>query len=258
VTRISRQVIFDLLEEKYRQYDLKSFIQYDPISIPHLFSSKEDIEIASFLATTLAWGRRDQIIINAKKLVEWMDYNPYQFISNHSERDRIIFNNFYYRTFNGDDCIYFLQSLQNLYQHHDGLQGSFNSGNGSEFNIKEAIENFRNVFFELPHLTRTQKHISDPAKNSSCKRINLFLRWMVRKDSKGVDFGLWNHIKTSELICPLDVHTSRVARKLGLISIKQDNWKAAEELTQNLKKFDPADPVKYDFALFCLGIIEKF
>jgi uncharacterized protein (TIGR02757 family) len=258
VTRLSRQVIFDLLEEKYRQYDLKAFIQNDPVSIPHLFKLKEDIEIASFLTATIAWGRREQIIISAKKLVEWMDYSPYQFITDHSERDRDIFKKFYYRTFNGNDCEYFLKSLQNIYQNHNGLQGTFASSSGNEFRIKEVIENFRKVFFELPHLARTQKHISDPAKNSSCKRINLFLRWMVRKDTKGVDFGLWDHIKTSDLICPLDIHTSRVARKLGLIKIKQDSWKAAEELTSNLKIFDPVDPVKYDFALFCLGMYEQF
>ena len=258
MTPLSRQVIFDLLEEKYRQYDLKSFIQDDPISIPHLFNSKEDIEIASFLTTTIAWGRREQIILNARKLVEWMDYSPYQFIANHTKRDLGVFSKFYYRTFNGDDCIFFLHSLQNIYQNHNGLQGAFTSSAENEFSLKEAIINFRNIFFELQHMPRTQKHVSDPQKNSSCKRINLFLRWMVRKDGKGVDFGIWDHIKSSELICPLDVHTSRVARKLGLIKVKQDNWKAAVELTQNLKRFDQDDPVKYDYALFCLGIIEKF
>lgn len=258
MTQIARQILFDLLEEKYRQYDTRSFIHEDPISIPHLFNSKEDIEIASFLTATLAWGRREQIIINAKKLMEWMDYSPQQFIYNHKEKDLEVFKKFYYRTFNGDDCVFFLQSLQNIYKHHNGLQGSFNSTYGNEFSIKEVIENFRNLFFKLPHLHRTQKHVSNPARNSSCKRLNLFLRWMVRKDSRGVDFGIWDHIKPSELVCPLDVHTSRVARKLGLLKVKQDNWKAAMELTNNLKKIDPNDPVKYDYALFCLGIYEHF
>ena len=258
MTLLSRQVLFDLLEEKYRQYDIRTFIKDDPISIPHLFSIKEDIEIASFLTATLAWGRRDQIIINAKKLMEWMDYSPFQFISKHTERDLTPFKKFYYRTFNGSDCTFFLHSLQNIYQNHNGLEGSFNSTNRNEFSIKEAIENFRNIFFRLPHEPRTEKHLSNPAKNSSCKRLNLFLRWMVRKDTKGVDFGLWNHIKPSDLICPLDVHSSRVARKLGLLTQKQDNWKAAVELTQNLKTFDASDPIKYDFALFCMGIQEHF
>jgi uncharacterized protein (TIGR02757 family) len=256
VTQITRHFLFDLLEEKYLQYDIRSFIQEDPISIPHLFDKKEDIEIASFLTATLAWGKREQIIINAKKLMEWMDFCPYQFISNHTAKDLAVFNKFYYRTFNGDDCVYFLQSLQNLYQNHDGLQGSFNSTNDFEFSIKDAIGNFRNLFFSIPHIKRTQKHVSDPLKNSSCKRINLFLRWMVRTDLRGVDFGIWNHIKPSQLICPLDVHTSRVARKLGLLKVKQNNWNAAIELTKSLKEFDPKDPVKYDYALFCLGIYE--
>lgn len=258
MTYLSRQILFDLLEEKYRQYDLRSFIQDDPISIPHLFKNKEDIEIAAFLTSTLAWGHRDQIIINAKKLMEWMDYCPSEFIFNHTIKDMGAFTKFYYRTFNGDDCVFFLQSLQNLYQHHNGLQGSFNSISGNKFSLKETILNFRNLFFELPHLQRTQKHVSDPAKNSSCKRLNLFLRWMVRNDTKGVDFGIWDHIKPSDLICPLDVHTSRVARELGLLKVKQDNWTAAVELTQNLKRFDADDPVKYDYALFCLGIYEQF
>jgi uncharacterized protein (TIGR02757 family) len=256
VIQLSRQLLSDLLEEKYRQYDRRSFIQDDPISIPHLFKNKEDIEIASFLTITLAWGRREQIIINAKKLMEWMDFSPQQFIYNHTKKDIDVYKKFYYRTFNGDDCVFFLQSLQNIYQNHNGLELAFNSSN--DVNIKEAINNFRHLFFSLPHLQRTQKHVSDPSRNSSSKRLNLFLRWMVRKDSTGVDFGIWDHIKPSELICPLDVHTSRVARKLGLLKVKQDNWNAAVELTNNLKEFDQNDPVKYDYALFGLGIYEHF
>jgi uncharacterized protein (TIGR02757 family) len=255
VTGFSQQIISDLLEEKYRQSDNSDFIKDDPVSVPHMFKEKEDIEIASFLTATLAWGRRDQIILNARKLVEWMDYSPFRFITNHTNRDLEAYRKFYYRTFNGVDCVFFLQSLQNMYNNFNGLQGAFTPSSSAEV-VRSAILNFRQQFFSIPHAERTRKHVSDPAKNSSCKRINLFLRWMVRKDKKGVDFGLWDQINQSELICPLDIHVSRVARKLGLLSARQDNWKAAVELTEQLKKIDPADPVKYDYALFCLGIYD--
>jgi uncharacterized protein (TIGR02757 family) len=258
VTKISQQILFDLLEEKYLQYNTRSFIEEDPILIPHLFNNKEDIEIAAFLTAIIAWGRRDQIIQNARKLMEWMDYSPHKFVTDHTKKDLEVYKKYYYRTFNGEDCVFFLESLQNLYKNHNGLEGVFCTIHCDVTNTKEVIENFRNLFFSLPHLKRTEKHVSDPSRNSSCKRLNLFLRWMIRKDSGGVDFGIWDHLKPNQLVCPLDVHTSRIGRKLGLISLKQDNWKAAIELTNNLKRFDPIDPVKYDYALFGLGIYEHF
>jgi uncharacterized protein (TIGR02757 family) len=258
VTRISRQSLSTLLETKYLQYNTSAFIQDDPVQIPHLFRRKEDIEIAAFLTATIAWGRREQIIINARKLMEWMDYDPFRFIVSHKDRDRELYKKYYYRTFNGNDCAFFLQSLQNIYRNHGGLQGAFSCVNQETVNTLEQIVAFRKLFFELPHLKRNEKHISDPLKNSCCKRINLFLRWMVRKDNSGVDFGIWEHISPARLICPLDVHTSRIARSLGLINRKQDNWQAAVELTEQLKKYDATDPVKFDFALFGLGMYEKF
>ena len=255
---LDQQEFYHLLEEKYRQYNTSSFIEEDPVQVPHLFNQKEDIEIAAFLTATLAWGRREQIIINAKKLIEWMDYDPHKFIISHLPADRQLFSKFYYRTFNGEDCMFFLESLQNIYIRNNGLQAAFSCPGNSDANTYHHITGFRKLFFSIRHPQRSQKHVSDPEKNSSCKRLHLFLRWMVRKDKAGVDFGIWNHISPSQLICPLDVHTSVAGRKLGLIQRKQDNRLAAEELTSHLKKFDPADPVKYDFALFGLGNYENF
>ena len=229
------------------------FIENDPISIPHQFDIKEDVEIAGFFSATIAWGVRSSIINNANKLMQWMDYSPYEFILNHSDNELKQFEKFVHRTYKGIDCVYFIQSLRNIYQNHGGLEKVF-----AGEDVKESILKFRKVFFELPFLPRTSKHIANPAKNSAAKRINMFLRWMVRQDNRGVDFGIWKEHDPANLICPLDIHSGRVARKLGLLSIASDNWKAATELTNSLKEFDPNDPVKYDFALFGLGINEKF
>lgn len=248
--------LHEFLEEKYNQYNRKSFIETDPVSIPHLFSKKEDIEIAGFLSATIAWGQRKTIISNANKLVEWMDYSPHDFIVNATQKELKKFSDFKHRTFNGVDTIYFIRSLNNIYTKHKGIENIFKVGyrkGGS----KEAIFHFRKIFFEIKHPLRTTKHISNPNENSAAKRINMFLRWMVRKDKRGVDFGLWN-ISPALLHCPLDVHSGNVARKLGLLKRTQNDWKAVEELTENLKTFDPNDPVKYDFALFGLGAFEKF
>jgi len=241
------------LEEKFYLYNNKKFIETDPVSIPHLFSKKEDVEIAGFLSATIAWGQRKTILRNARRLMHWMDDDPHQFILNFKKEDLKPFKKFVHRTFHPDDCIFFLNSLKNIYRNHHGLSALF----GKE-NAMDSILNARTIFFELPHLKRTEKHFSDPSSGSASKRINMFLRWMVRRDAYGVDFGIWKGISSSDLICPLDVHSGRVARKLGLLKRKQNDWKAAEELTNNLKKFDPADPVKYDFALFGLGVFEKF
>jgi len=247
------------LDSKYLLYNSLSFIETDPISIPHLFGRKEDIEISGFLAATLAWGQRVTIINNTKKLMGWMDNEPFDFILNFTQHDLKPFQKFVHRTFNGVDCEYFLWSLKNIYQNYGTLENAFcKDFNANELNVKNAILSFRNVFFELDHPTRTQKHIANPEKKSSAKRLNMFLRWMVRVDDRGVDFGIWNKISPAQLICPLDVHSANVARKLGLLERHINDWSAAEELTASLKLLDSDDPVKYDFALFGLGIFEGF
>ncbi len=244
------------LEKNYRKYNVPGFIKDDPLSIPHRFSKKEDIEISGFLTATIAWGNRKSIIKNAKRLMNMMENDPSEFVRNFRESDLKPFVKFVHRTFNEDDCLYFLHALQNIYLNHGGLENVFKSDKSPD-GVKRAIVNFRKVFFELPHLIRTQKHVANPEKNSSAKRINMFLRWMVREDDRGVDFGLWNSINTAQLMCPLDLHSGNVSRKLGLLTRKQNDWKAVEELTENLRLFDMNDPVKYDFALFGLGVFEN-
>jgi len=251
--------IIDFLEEKTALYNSAAFVESDPISIPHLFSKKEDIEIAGFIAATIAWGQRITILKNARSLVELMDDSPHQFITGFQNADLKRFKNFVHRTFNGIDCIYFFRALKNIYNKHGGLEKVFLSGlRAEDTDLKSSIIHARNIFFELPHQKRSEKHFSNPAAGSAAKRINMFLRWMVRKDKSGVDFGIWKSISPALLCCPLDVHSGRVARKLGLLSRKQNDWKAAAELTSMLRTFDPDDPVKYDIALFGLGVFEKF
>ncbi|MFA4850971.1 MAG: TIGR02757 family protein [Bacteroidales bacterium] len=247
-----------LLNNKYKQYNTPEFIISDPVSIPHRFTKKEDIEIAAFLAATIAWGYRPNIIKSAEKLIKLLNNSPFDFIMNVKEKELKPFQTFTHRTFQGDDASYFIYSLKNIYQYHNGLQTLFYKGYRKNHSIKDSIIYFRKIFFECEHLQHTEKHISNPENNSSCKRINLFLRWMIRNDKRGVDFGIWKNIPSSALLCPLDLHSGNVSRKLGLLTRNQNDWKAVEELTANLKKFDPDDPVKYDFALFGLGIFEKF
>lgn len=249
----------DFLEEKYLQYNTTEFIESDPISIPHRFSKKEDIEIAGFLAATIAWGNRASIIKNANKLMDLLDDTPHEFVLNASFSDLKPFSRFVHRTFNGEDCIFFVTSLMNIYRNKGGLENIFSKGfNQEKENVKDAIINFRKEFFKIKHPARTLKHVSNPEDNSAAKRLNMFLRWMVRNDNKGVDFGLWKEIKPSQLCLPLDVHTGNVSRKLGLLKRNQNDWKAVEEVTNNLKKYNAKDPIKYDFALFGLGVFEKF
>lgn len=250
----------DFLDQKAIQFNTFDFIENDPILIPHLFKKKQDIEISGFIAATLAWGQRITIINKCRELLTSMDHAPHDFILNHSELDLKKFLHFKHRTFNATDALYFIEFFKDFYSRHDTLEKAFTQNlKRKDETIEEGLINFRNLFFSLdPFPIRTQKHIATPANNSACKRINMFLRWMVRKDKKGVDFGIWKNIKPSQLICPCDVHVDRVARKLGLIERKQTDWKTALELTSNLRKLDPIDPVKYDFALFGLGIVEKF
>ena len=246
----------DFLDEKVEKYNTLDFISSDPIQIPHQFSKKEDIEIAGFLAATIAWGNRKMIINNATKMVQLMDNAPHDFVRNHTEEDLSNFDGFVHRTFNAEDFKFFVKSLQNIYTNHNGLEAVLNPK--QDDNYKLAIHNFKQLFFEIPHLDRTLKHVSDPVKGSASKRINMFLRWMVRDNTSGVDFGIWKTHSPANLHCPLDVHTGNIARKLGILKRKQNDWKAIQELDVILREFDKNDPVKYDFALFGLGVFEKF
>lgn len=252
-------VLKDLLDNRYFLYNNPSFIESDPVSIPHQFTRKEDVEIAGFLSATIAWGQRKTIIRNAQKLMALMDNAPYDFILNHTKKELKPFQKFVHRTFNGSDCVFFIESLKNIYAKHGGLEQAFMSKLLPEDKtVKNAVCGFRELFLERKHEQRIVKHISNPDTNSSAKRLCMYLRWMVRNDKKGVDFGLWKKIKTSQLCLPLDVHTGNVGRKLGLLERKQNDWQAVEEITEALKKFDKEDPVKYDFALFGLGVFEGF
>ena len=259
-----------LLDSKVNQYNHPEFIQSDPIQVPHRFSRKEDIEIAAFLTATISWGQRKSIIKNANRLMELMDNSPYEFImdsgfnfasddSNYSSVEYpewLEIKRFVHRTFNGDDCLYFFESIRNIYRHHHGLEAVFTDGYQSRDTAFGALNHFRNVFLSIPHANRIRKHISDVTSNSSAKRLNMFLRWMVRNNENEVDFGLWKNIPPSALMLPLDIHTGNVARDLGLLERKQNDWKAVEEITSVLRIFDPSDPVKYDFALFGIGAFE--
>ena len=247
-----------LLDAKTAQYNQPAFIATDPISVPHRFTRKEDIEIAGFLAATLAWGQRPTIIANSLRLMEWMEWHPVEFILNFSDKDLRPFNGFVHRTFNYADLEFFLYSLKNIYQEYGGLEACFSRPYKQDGDMKNAITGFRKTFFSIPHPLRTQKHVSNPESGALAKRLNMYLRWMVRKDDAGVDFGLWKNIDPASLYCPLDLHSGRVARKLGLLSRKQSDWKAVEELTGALRLLDPSDPVRYDFALFGMGVFEKF
>ena len=250
-----KQELIDFLNEKADYYNRPDFIESDPIQVPHLFSKKEDIEIAGFLAATIAWGNRTMIIKNALRLVKLMDNRPYDFIRNHKASDLKAMEGFVHRTFNDSDLLYFVAALQHIYQNHGGLESVF-AKHITNKSTQPAIAAFKEVFFELPHLSRTEKHVSNPLKGSAAKRINMFLRWMVRDDEKGVDFGVWKSISPAFLSCPLDVHSGNVARKLGLLTRKQNDAKALNELDFNLRMLDPNDPVKYDFALFGIGVFE--
>jgi len=247
----------DFLDAKVIAYNNPKFIESDPIQIPHQFSIKEDIEISAFLTATIAWGNRKIIINNAQKMMSLLGDSPYDFIMNHKEHHLEKLDGFVHRTFNEIDFKQFIQSLNHIYLKYNSLELVFNKYDKAD-SMQYAIHKFKTVFFEIPHPHRTKKHVSDPLKGSAAKRINMFLRWMVRNDAAGVDFGLWKSLSSSQLSCPLDVHSGKVARKLGLLKRTQNDAKALLELDTNLRKLDPADPVKYDFALFGLGVFEKF
>lgn len=246
----------DFLEEKVDEYNKPAFIEHDPVSIPHLYQRKQDIEISGFVAAMLAWGQRKTIINKCKQFFALMDNAPYDFILHHQENDLKPFLDFKHRTFNATDALYFIAFFQWFYQQHDSLEEAFLVGlNEKSRDTAQSLIHFHHLFFSLPDFPlRTRKHIPTPERNSACKRINMFLRWMVRKDEGGVDFGIWSRIRPDQLVCPCDLHVDRVARYLGLITRKQTDWQTALELTENLRQFDPKDPVKYDFALFGLGV----
>ncbi|MGB3342359.1 MAG: TIGR02757 family protein [Aequorivita sp.] len=247
----------EFLDEKVALYNQPRFIESDPIQIPHSFSRKEDIEIAAFLVATIAWGNRKSIINSGKRLMALMGNSPFDYVMDFSEEKASVLQHFAHRTFNSVDLGYFFIALKNIYQNHSGMEAVF-AKYAEEDSLQPAIHRFKQTFFSYPHPSRTQKHISDPLKNSAAKRINMFLRWMVRKDALGVDFGIWNSLSPAQLSCPLDVHSGNVARKLGLLARKQNDAKAVLELDLALRKLDPKDPVKYDFALFGLGVFEGF
>jgi uncharacterized protein (TIGR02757 family) len=245
------------LDKKAEAFNNSSFIDDDPISIPHQYSDRRDIEIAAFLTASIAWGNRKAILSSAGRMMQLLDNSPYQFISSHRNSDLKPLRKFVHRTFNGGDFVSFVQNLAGIYRHRQSLEDCF-LPEAHDINMAPGISRFRNEFFSFSHETRTLKHVSDPMAGSAAKRINMFLRWMVRNDGKGVDFGIWNKISPAQLSIPLDVHSGNVARKLGLLRRHQNDQKAVQELDATLRKFDANDPVRYDFALFGLGAIEKF
>lgn len=248
------------LDKKVIEYNRHSFIENDPVCIPHRFTKKQDIEIAGFFAAIFAWGSRTAIINKTTELMQLMNNEPYQFCLHHSDDDLKKLLHFKHRTFNTTDLLYFIAFFQHHYSHHASLETAFTKWmNMEDDNVENALNGFYQYFFTLPDVPpRTLKHIACPAKNSACKRINMYLRWMVRNDNCGVDFGLWKKIKASQLIIPLDVHVARVARQFGLLTRPSTDWLAAKELTQKMKSLDQNDPSKYDYALFALGVLEKF
>jgi uncharacterized protein (TIGR02757 family) len=248
---MDKKLLKEYLDEKYAKYSADWFIETDPISIPHRFTRKQDIEIAAFLSAIIAWGQRKTIINNANLLMHLMEDDPYNFILNHSIKERERFKHFVHRTFNGTDCVWFTRKLQEIYQENIDLEAYFLKGEPSD-DVARKISSFKLKFMSGAE-NRTVKHLADPLKGSTAKRLNMFLRWMVRKDEFGIDFGIWKGLKSKSLYIPLDVHTARVGRKLGLLKRTQNDWKAVEELTLSCLKLDANDPVKYDFALFGIG-----
>ena len=254
---MNKRDLKDFLDQKVELYNRPNFLESDPLGIPHQFSKKEDIEIAAFLSATIAWGNRKSIITNANRMMQLMGNSPHDFVINHQEKDLKNFDKFVHRTFNAEDFMTFVRCLKFLYFNHHGLENAFLISIKNN-DLQSGISNFKKLFFENHPNSRTQKHVSDPLKNSAAKRINMFLRWMVRQDNAGVDFGIWKTISPSLLSCPLDVHSGNVARKLGLLYRDKNDGKALTELDISLRKLDKKDPAKYDFALFGLGVFENF
>jgi uncharacterized protein (TIGR02757 family) len=252
---MTKNKLIDFLNKKVDQYDQPSFIENDPVCIPHMFKKKQDIEIAGFFAAIFAWGNRTTIINKSKELMNRMDNDPYNFIHHHTDNDLQKLVGFKHRTFNDTDLLYFVEFFKHHYSNHKSLENAFTQWGST---IEEMLIGFHYYFFSLEHVPpRTRKHIATPERNSTCKRLNMYLRWMVRQNSK-VDFGIWKKIKPSQLICPVDLHVARVAKRFNLLHRRQNDWNTALELTEYLRTLDANDPVKYDFALFGLGVIEKY
>ena len=254
---MKKEDLKDYMDSKVDYYNRPEFLRSDPIQVPHCFTAKEDIEISGFLTATIAWGNRKSIIRNAGRLMEMMDMAPYSFITGHESSDLAALQPFVHRTFNSTDLIFFIQGLKHLYRNEGGLE-TFFSRHATPYSMQPAITSLKNEWLRLPHPARSAKHLPDPSRGSAAKRMNMFLRWMVRDASTQVDFGLWKSLKPSQLSCPLDVHTGNVARHLGLLSRKQNDAKAVAELDAVLREWDPYDPVKYDFALFGMGAFENW
>lgn len=255
---LDKDQLRDFLEEKYKLYANPKFIEDDPIQIPHRYSRKEDIEIAGLLTSTLAWGTRKMIIYNIDRLLSKLGDSPCEFIMNYSKKDDYRFSGFVHRTFNENDCAHYIRVLNRIYTHEGGLESVYTLGYNNGLSIKNAIDGFRQKFINNDTPAHALKHVPNVLNGSAAKRINMYLRWMVRPSAEGVDFGIWSSIPTSALMMPLDTHSGRVARSLGLLKRNQNDWKAVDELTSILSEFDKRDPVKYDFALFGLGVYEKF
>ncbi len=259
--KLSKRELGEFLNEKVTEFETRDFIKDDPISIPHLFTEKQDIEIAGFLTATIAWGNRKSILKNANRLMERMDHAPFDFVMNFEKADEKVFDGFCHRTFQPEDAVYFMGALRRIINEYGSLENVVSSSweaSGSPDNVNAALSHFHTVFFEGTHADRTRKHVANPSKGSTAKRLNMYLRWMLRSEKGGVDFGIWDKIPLRVLSIPLDVHTSTVGRTLGLLKRKQNDWKAVAELDASLRKYDPVDPVKFDFALFGLGAIEGF
>lgn len=256
---LSLSKLKNFLDAAVIRYNTPEFIAADPIAIPHRFAKQQDREIMAFWAATLAWGQRKTILQSANRLAELMDQAPHDFILHHEEKDRAKFESFKHRTFQAMDTLWFLEFFQNYYRKNDTLETAFSRHlQPEDLNVENALRGFHEDFFDHPFAPeRTRKHVATPARGSTCKRLNMFLRWMVRKDAAGVDFGHWDQISPAQLLIPLDVHVERVARRLGLLQREQTDWRAVLELTQTLRRFDPEDPVKYDFALFGIGVLES-
>lgn len=252
--KLNHDELKDFLETKYNKFANPDFISSDPIQIPHLYNKKEDVEISGFITATIAWGQRVSIIKNAQSFMNLMDNSPYDFVLNHSKRDLARFEKSVHRTFNNIDLVFFIESLKNIYLNYGGLEKVFSA----KTDVYESLAGFYSIFFSIPHLPRTHRHLANVESGSAAKRLNMYLRWMVRDDNRGVDFGIWKEISTAQLYIPLDLHSGRIARMLGMLSRNQNDWKSVCELTQKLREFDPVDPVKYDFALFGVGVNEDF
>ncbi len=240
------------LDEAFFKFSNRGFIEEDPVLIPHLFQKKQDIEIAGYIAATFAWGQRKTIINKSKEFLSLMDNSPLEFVLNFQDSDEKQFHGFKHRTFNGMDAISFLKFFRKCYSKFESLEDMAFSNNSED--VKSGIIQIRESFIEFASpMERTLKHVQNPLKGSACKRINMFFRWMVRKDNDGVDFGIWKNLGPSNLICPLDIHVSRASYELGMIKKVTSDWNTAIEITNVLLELDPKDPIKYDIALFSLG-----